>query len=138
MREGRAPLLLDDYTLRIRDLASKSGTFVNGRVGAGDTILLQVDMVSIGEMTFLIDFNQSPRDETAVRTAALACDRKTGIYEGNTEQANVEPSPPFIQRRSLLLSRLPFRLPQMPCDPSSPVRDPTGPRKIRHWTVHEI
>lgn len=49
MREGRAPLLLDDYTLRIRDLASKSGTFVNGRVGAGDTILLQVDMVSIGD-----------------------------------------------------------------------------------------
>jgi hypothetical protein len=77
-REGRAPLLLDDYTLQIRDLASKRGTFVNGRVGAGDTILLQVDMVSIGEMTFLIDFNQSPRDETAVRTAALACDRNNG------------------------------------------------------------
>lgn len=33
-------LLLDDYTLRIRDLASKNGTRVNGRpIGTGSTIL---------------------------------------------------------------------------------------------------
>ena len=57
-------LLLDDYTLRIRDLASKNGTFVNGRrIGVGDTLLLQDDVVSIGEMTFQIDLNQSPEPE---------------------------------------------------------------------------
>jgi pSer/pThr/pTyr-binding forkhead associated (FHA) protein len=65
-------LLLDDYTLRIRDLGSKNGTFVNGRrIGAGDTILLQDDVVSIGEITFVIDF-------TAARIVDLACDGGTG------------------------------------------------------------
>ncbi len=53
-------LLLDDYTLRIRDLGSKNGTFVNGRrIGTGDTILLHDDVVSIGETTFLIDLNRA-------------------------------------------------------------------------------
>src|SRR6476646_1651257 len=53
-------LLLDDYTLRIRDLGSKNGTFVNGhRIGSGDTILLQDDVVTVGEMTFKVDINPS-------------------------------------------------------------------------------
>ncbi len=43
-------LLLDDYTLRIRDLGSKNGTFVNNRrVGPGETILLDGDLLSVGE-----------------------------------------------------------------------------------------
>src|SRR5580704_5667361 len=52
-------LLLDDYTLRIRDLGSRNGTLVNGRrIGAGVTILLHDDMVSIGEMNILVDLSQ--------------------------------------------------------------------------------
>jgi pSer/pThr/pTyr-binding forkhead associated (FHA) protein len=58
-------LLLDDYTLRIRDLASKNGTFVNGcRIGGGETILSQDDMVSIGEIVFVIELGQ-PIDRVA-------------------------------------------------------------------------
>src|SRR6202167_5474596 len=42
-------LLLDEYTLRIRDLGSKNGTFVNGRrIGSGETILLHDELISIG------------------------------------------------------------------------------------------
>lgn len=46
-------LLQDEYTLRIRDLASKNGTFVNGRrIGPGETVLLDGDQVAVGEMIF--------------------------------------------------------------------------------------
>jgi pSer/pThr/pTyr-binding forkhead associated (FHA) protein len=88
-------LLLDDYTLRIRDLGSKNGTFVNGRrVGAGDTILLQDDVVSIGEMTLLIDFNQSHATKQPFASPLSPAMEGTGIYEGHTERASVEPAPP--------------------------------------------
>jgi len=49
-------LLLDEYTLQLRDLGSKNGTLVNGcRVGTSAIILLHNDTVSIGEVTLLID-----------------------------------------------------------------------------------
>ena len=61
-------LLLDDYTLRLRDLGSKNGTFVNGcRIGTNAIVLLHDDNVCIGEVNFLIDLspaielNGSPR-----------------------------------------------------------------------------
>src|SRR5271170_3034403 len=53
-------LLLDEYTLRVRDLGSKNGTFVNGRrIGISETILLHDDMISIGEMICQVDLAQS-------------------------------------------------------------------------------
>jgi pSer/pThr/pTyr-binding forkhead associated (FHA) protein len=49
-------LLLDQYTLQLRDLGSKNGTLVNGcRVGTSAIILLHNDTISIGEVTLLID-----------------------------------------------------------------------------------
>src|ERR1700751_2107345 len=57
-------LLLDDYTLRIRDLGSKNGTFVNGRrMGTSETILLHDDMISIGEMIGQIDLSPVAVDD---------------------------------------------------------------------------
>jgi predicted component of type VI protein secretion system len=76
-------LLLDDYTLRIRDLGSKNGTFVNGRrVGTAETILLHDDTISIGEMIGQIDLTPVP-DLNAL-PAAL---HSTGVFEGDTVQA---------------------------------------------------
>src|SRR5580704_5021570 len=62
-------LLLDEYTLRVRDLGSKNGTLVNGRrIGTGVTILLHDDMVSIGELNILVDL--SPATETGPADSA--------------------------------------------------------------------
>ncbi len=89
VRRHHCALLLDDYTLRIRDLGSKNGTFVNGRrIGSGDTILLQDDVVSIGEMTFLIDFNQSHETKQPSASPPSPAMEGTSVYEGDTEQAD--------------------------------------------------
>jgi pSer/pThr/pTyr-binding forkhead associated (FHA) protein len=79
-------LLLDDYTLRIRDLGSKNGTFVNGhRISAGETILMHDDVVAIGEMIFLIDLKQ------AVPLASPALEG-TATYEGDTAKVDRQPA----------------------------------------------
>ncbi len=85
-------LLLDDYTLRIRDLGSKNGTFVNGRrVGTSETILLHDDMISIGEMIGQIDLSQPcvvpPSDSLSDETLGHAALHGTGFFEGDTVQA---------------------------------------------------
>jgi pSer/pThr/pTyr-binding forkhead associated (FHA) protein len=49
-------LLLDEYTLRIRDLASKNGTFVNrDQTRLGERILVHGDTVHVGDMVIRIE-----------------------------------------------------------------------------------
>ena len=49
-------LLLDDYTLRIRDLASKNGTFVNrDQTRIGERILVHGDTVRVGDMVIRVE-----------------------------------------------------------------------------------
>jgi len=49
-------LLMDDYTLRIRDLASKNGTFVNrDQARIGERILAHADTVCVGDMVIRIE-----------------------------------------------------------------------------------
>jgi predicted component of type VI protein secretion system len=73
-------LLLDEFTLRVRDLGSKNGTFVNGRRITGEVVLCHDDMLSIGEMTMQIDL-VAPVPAGAQNDAAL---RGTGFFDGNT------------------------------------------------------
>ena len=85
-------MLLDEYTLRIRDLGSKNGTFVNGRrIGSGETILLHDDMISIGEMSGQIDLaSTAAAAAAAIQTqsiAELVTLHGTGIFDGDTVQA---------------------------------------------------
>jgi pSer/pThr/pTyr-binding forkhead associated (FHA) protein len=57
-------LELSDLTLRIRDLGSKNGTYVNGRrIGSNEEILLHDDLVAVGTMSFLIDIAHERQPE---------------------------------------------------------------------------
>jgi pSer/pThr/pTyr-binding forkhead associated (FHA) protein len=49
-------LLLDDYTLRIRDLASKNGTFLNrDQTRLGERILVHGDTIHVGDVVIRIE-----------------------------------------------------------------------------------
>ena len=53
-------LLLDDYTLRIRDLASKNGTFVNrDQTRLGERILIHGDTVRVGDMVIRVELESA-------------------------------------------------------------------------------
>ena len=57
-------LLLDESTLRIRDLGSKSGTFVNGRTirpSDGEIVLLDGDLITAGGTSFVIEIEGAER-----------------------------------------------------------------------------
>jgi len=76
-------LLLDDYTLRVRDLGSKNGTFVNDhRIGTSEIILLQGDIVSVGDMGCQVEINS---DAPAISAPQLL--EATGVFDGDTVQA---------------------------------------------------
>jgi predicted component of type VI protein secretion system len=81
-------LLLDDYTVRVRDLGSTNGTFMNGRrIGTSEMILLQDDMISIDKLTFQIDLTEATTGmQLATPGAPLAVPpvafRGTGSYDG--------------------------------------------------------
>jgi pSer/pThr/pTyr-binding forkhead associated (FHA) protein len=49
-------LLLDESTLRIRDLGSRSGTFVNGRpIRTDEIILREGDLITAAGISFVIE-----------------------------------------------------------------------------------
>jgi len=49
-------LLMDDYTVRIRDLGSKNGTYVNrDQTRLGERILVHGDTVRVGDMVIRIE-----------------------------------------------------------------------------------
>jgi pSer/pThr/pTyr-binding forkhead associated (FHA) protein len=72
-------LLLDEYTLRILDLGSTNGTFVNGRrIGRGQTMLLHDDVVALDATTFRIEL-AAPCEESVV----VSVDQ-TSVPQGDT------------------------------------------------------
>ncbi len=69
-------LRVDEYTVRVRDMGSRNGTHVNGRLIKADTRLMSGDKVKIGDMVFQV-------------TIAEAADPPSS-YE--IPKANTEPS----------------------------------------------
>jgi len=95
-------LLLDEYTLRVRDLGSQNGTFVNDRrIGKGDTILLSGDILSVADMAWQVEIgpattNLLPEVTTSQPAASSPTLEGTGVFEGDTVPAESRPvvSPP--------------------------------------------
>lgn len=78
-------ILLDEFTLRVRDLGSQNGTFVNGRrIGHGEIILLDGDVISVGDLDFQILFGQ-PLVIQGTEEAAAAL-QATALFEDETIQ----------------------------------------------------
>jgi pSer/pThr/pTyr-binding forkhead associated (FHA) protein len=96
-------LLLDEYTLRIRDLGSKNGTFVNNRrVGSGEMILLDGDLMAVGEMICQISLasgaNHGTRAVAEAQPNVLSpAMERTRVIDGDTVQTDspnlVSPAP---------------------------------------------
>jgi len=79
-------LILDEYTVRIRDLGSQNGTFVNGRrIVRGELILLDGDAVSIGDLDFHIDRADATPGDARLGSAKppAAAPQGTGVFEGD-------------------------------------------------------
>jgi pSer/pThr/pTyr-binding forkhead associated (FHA) protein len=96
-------LLLDDYTLRVRDLGSKSGTWVNGkRIGTTEAILLHDDTVLVGGITFRIDLTQTPAEQPAEEVKpAPPSSAMEGTGAFNLDATQVDPMhlpPPAIEQ----------------------------------------
>jgi predicted component of type VI protein secretion system len=102
-------LLLDEFTLRIRDLGSRNGTFVNRRqIGTSPLILLHDDMVSIGELSFLVDVHavhepSHAADLRALRDPSPTALNGTGLYEDDTVQVERPAAVPPPHSRPLPL-----------------------------------
>jgi len=101
-------LLRDQFTLRIRDLDSRNGTYVNRRqISTHAIILLHDDTVSIGEMTFLVDLTpikseSQPAESDAPSDGSPTALQGTGVFEGDTLKFEIpdggppQPAPPPV------------------------------------------
>ncbi|HEV8070251.1 MAG TPA: FHA domain-containing protein [Planctomycetaceae bacterium] len=109
-------LLLDEYTLRLRDLGSKNGTFVNGRrVGTSAIILLQDDNVCIGEVNLLIELKtEAPEPIHSAPEVESSSPQSAVFLPGNRVRADAEIGPPTVSKLGL-----PNALPQA-SDPVPP------------------
>ena len=58
-------LLLDDFTLRVRDLGSRNGTLVNGRLVQQEQALAHGDQIQIGPVVFEVRFEGPSAGEPA-------------------------------------------------------------------------
>jgi len=100
-------LMLDEYTLRVRDLGSKNGTYVNGRrISSGQMVLLHGDIVSIAsidQMTFEIRLVGEPTPTQPAAPEARPSDSSaaldgTALLDGDTSQSHGSRvvSPPLV------------------------------------------
>jgi len=60
-------LLMDDYTLRIRDLGSKNGTYVNRDLApTGERILVHGDTIRVADLLFRVEITSAGADPRMV------------------------------------------------------------------------
>jgi predicted component of type VI protein secretion system len=117
--------LLDEFTLRIRDLGSKNGTTVNGRrMGTSPIIVFHDDLVAIGDLCFLIDLSESySQTSLPVLPSAL---RGTDVFEGDTVQAEIAGASPPASSASAPVPLDSVPLGSASSAASPPVPPPTG------------
>ena len=79
--------ILDDYGLRLRDLGSTNGSFVNGERLQGSVILNTGDQVTIGKLEFEVAIGDDLSEDTQTNLAASA---QTEVITNNPEEQGAE------------------------------------------------
>lgn len=81
----------DDFTLRVRDMGSRNGTFVNGNQIHGEVVLADGDTIFVGDTTLkiVIQSQLSPASSSAMDSEILRGD----VLEGST-MLQLGPPPP--------------------------------------------
>jgi len=80
-------LLLDEWTLRIRDLGSKNGTAVNGhRVGTHEFILIHGDLVTLGDTAFCIESDEADLGSGSLESDSTDVDAHAPVKESSREE----------------------------------------------------
>src|SRR4029079_9363214 len=69
----------DEYTVRVRDLGSTNGTFVNGNRIRGTTVLNSGDRISVGKLEFEIVIGDETEQQAAPAAPASA-DRSVSAH----------------------------------------------------------
>jgi pSer/pThr/pTyr-binding forkhead associated (FHA) protein len=92
--------ILDERALKIRDLNTKCGTYVNGRrIAQRETLLLNNDdIVSVGSIRFQAQLNSGlPAQRRAVSERLPLESLKTHVIESETAKGNsADPAPPKV------------------------------------------
>lgn len=79
--------LLDDWTLRVRDLGSKNGTMVNQkRISPGETILSNGDVITVGTWEARVDLSHV---DSASKRSSGGDAFDTNHFESDTTQLDL-------------------------------------------------
>jgi pSer/pThr/pTyr-binding forkhead associated (FHA) protein len=78
-------IIRDEHTVRIRDMGSKNGTFVNSRRVQGDVVLDDGDIIQVGEIQLQIEIQAADsNDQTQVgSTFALDLSKQRDADDAN-------------------------------------------------------
>ncbi len=75
---------VDEYSLRVRDLGSTNGTFVNGERLRGEVMLNTGDRVTIGKLEFEVAVGEAVSQPAAVPSASAETDPTDSFELGDT------------------------------------------------------
>jgi len=90
-------LRMDEYVLRVRDLGSRNGTFVNGQKIKGDVVLRDGDKLFVGDLALEVRVNYEGDSGTVNLSAGDTQNIKsqhTDIFNGKTSVAPAPYPPP--------------------------------------------
>jgi len=103
-------LILNNETLKIRDLGSRNGTFLNGKRITDEITARAGDNITIGPLTFGIQINGQPKEFIS---PAQPAKKPTPPEKQKTKPAEKEPSGSFAAEPT---DDLPDELPELDID----------------------
>lgn len=118
---------VDDYSLRVRDLGSTNGTFVNGERLRGETILKTGDKVAVGKLDFEIAVGDAVSQPVAAAASAngSADDQTDSFTMGDTPSGSATIEIPALESEEQIDSaaQTMFAPPEEPVTPQEELNE---------------